>query len=449
MSDKKKITMLDLVGSPSFNYTAAADALNTADAIRVTKKTKKDVVELDRKEKIHRALQRFGLATAGASIASPFTAPITEIAGGVADLTDGILYTLEGEHGNAALSYASIFPVVGYAVAAKRGMRLAEKSGEELIDVYHGVESQFIKHNIITEGGEKFAVGRQHRFFKQLDDVQLEYVFKKVVPNPEDGMNLFRRYKQTGEIPLSLTDIQKRVGPKQYREMGYTRKDYLDDLYDANYGGRHTKITYETQAETGNTIENIRRTKTEGIIKGKPGFIPIKQETLPRDYFGRNELYGRAKEIPKNPFKQFVQPSKFHNISKLSQEYTTPRMVWASSSLQEASNYGDQVLHFKIPKSYLKKQIQNRKLRGNDRMFVNKFSDEINFEPRRGSELLEKFHFKNVGQLESKTFPIVGNPKSSKAFKLQESGTMDGGYTNEMILDEGLPMKFLYRKIKG
>jgi len=30
VSDKKKITMLDLVGSPSFNYTAAADALNTA-----------------------------------------------------------------------------------------------------------------------------------------------------------------------------------------------------------------------------------------------------------------------------------------------------------------------------------------------------------------------------------------------------------------------------------
>ena len=61
MSDKKKTTMLDLVGSPSFNYTAAADALNTADAIRVTKKTKKDVVDLDRREKIHRALQRLSL----------------------------------------------------------------------------------------------------------------------------------------------------------------------------------------------------------------------------------------------------------------------------------------------------------------------------------------------------------------------------------------------------
>jgi hypothetical protein len=30
MSDKKKTTMLDLAGSPSFNYEAAADALNTS-----------------------------------------------------------------------------------------------------------------------------------------------------------------------------------------------------------------------------------------------------------------------------------------------------------------------------------------------------------------------------------------------------------------------------------
>jgi len=436
VSDKKKTTMLDLTSSPSFNYTAAADALNTADSIRVTKKTQKDVVELGRREKIHRALQNFGLATAGASIASPLTAPITEIAGGVADLTDGILYTLEGEHGNAALSYAAIFPVVGYAVAAKRGMRLAEKSGEELIDVYHGVESQFIKHNIIEEGGQKFAVGRQHKFFKQLDDVQLEYIFQRVVPNPEDGMNLFRRYKKTGEIPLSLTDIQRRVGPKQYREMGYTRKDYLDDLYDANYSGQYADITFTRQAGTGNVIENIRRTKTE------PGFIPIKQNTLPRDYFGRNDLYGRAKEIPKNPFNEFVQPRKFYDFTKLSQEYTTPRMVWASTSFKEASSYGDQVLHFKVPKSYLKKQIQNRKLRGNDNMFVKEFSDELDF---KFTSYKQNPEVGFDGQLRSRKYPITGSKPGSETFKMKENSD----FINEMILDEGLPMKFFYKKTFG
>ena len=434
MSDKKKTTMLDLTGSPSFNYTAAADALNTADATRVNKKTQKDVVELDRREKIHRALQRFGLGTAGASIASPVTAPVTEIAGGIADLTDGILYSLEGEHGNAALSYASILPVVGASVAAKRGMKLADDAGEELIDVFHGYESQFTKHNIIEEGGERFTVGRQHRFFKQLDDVQLEYIFKRVVPNPEDGMNLFRRYKETGEIPLSLTEIQRRVGPKEYKAMGYSRKDYLDDLYDANYGGRHADFTYTTQPSTGNVIENIRRTKTE------PGFIPIKKNTLPRDYFGRDDLYGRASEIPKNPFNEFVQPYKFHDLTKLSQEYTTPRMVWASTSFKEASNYGDQVLHFKVPKSYLRKQIQNRKLRGNDNMFVKEFRDELDFKftsYKQGGTAVGL-----DGQLRSRKYPITGSKRSSDSFKKKATGE----YLNEMIFDEGLPMKFFYKK---
>ena len=419
MSDKKKITMLDLVGSPSFNYTAAADALNTADAIRVTKKTKKDVVELDRREKIHRALQRFGLATAGASIASPVTAPVTEIAGGIADLTDGVLYSLEGEHGNAALSYASILPVVGAAVAAKRGMKLAEKSGEELIDVYHGFESQFIKHNVITEGGQKFAVGRQHRFFKQLDDVQLEYIFQRVVPNPEDGMNLFRRYKKTGEIPLSLTNIQRRVGPKQYKEMGYSRAKYIDDLSE----------------------KNLYETDMFGESRLYDNYVPIKEDTLPRDYFGRDDLYGRAKEIPKNPFNEFVQPTKFYDYTNVSQEYTTPRMVWASTNFKEASSYGDQVLHFKVPKSYLRKQIQNRKLRGNDNMFVKEFSDELDF---KFTSYKQNPEVGLDGQLRSRKYPITGSKPGSETFKMKENAN----FINEMILDEGLPMKFLYRKIK-
>lgn len=74
VSDKTKTTMLDLAGSPSFNYEAAAVSLNTANATRISRQLQSDSVEMDRREKIHRALQNFGLATAGASIASPPTA---------------------------------------------------------------------------------------------------------------------------------------------------------------------------------------------------------------------------------------------------------------------------------------------------------------------------------------------------------------------------------------
>ena len=109
VSDKKKTTMLDLVGSPSFNYEAAAVSLNTANATRVSKNTQANIVELDRVGKIQKALQRFSLATAGASIASPLTAPITETAGGIADFIDGTLYLLDRENGNCLL-YTSPSP---------------------------------------------------------------------------------------------------------------------------------------------------------------------------------------------------------------------------------------------------------------------------------------------------------------------------------------------------
>ena len=138
MSDKKTTTMLDL-SSPAFNYTAAADALNTVNAVRGMREANKSAVELDRREKIHRALQRFGLATAGASMASPLTAIFTETAGGVADFIDGVLYNLEGEHGYAALSYAAILPVVGGAIAAKRVVRQAKEIGDDTVIFYRGI----------------------------------------------------------------------------------------------------------------------------------------------------------------------------------------------------------------------------------------------------------------------------------------------------------------------
>tara|TARA_B100000212_G_C27378615_1_gene535869 strand:- start:36 stop:1289 length:1254 start_codon:yes stop_codon:yes gene_type:complete len=409
VSDKKKTTMLDLAGSPSFNYEAAAVSLNTANATRISRQLQSDSVEMDRREKIHRALQNFGLATAGASIASPPTALFTEIAGSIADLTDGILYSLEGEHGNAALSYASILPVVGAAVAAKRGMKLAEKANEELIDVYHGFESRFTKHNIIESGGEKVAVGRQHRFFEQMDDNQLEYLFKNSVPNPEDGMNLLKRYKDTGEIPLSIMDLEVRMGPKQYKAMGYSRKEYIDDLYEQN---QYKKDMF-------------------GEDRLYDNLAPVKLRQLGRDYIG-----GRGMSF-KNPFYQFVEEDKFVDVAKKSQYFTTPRMVWASTELGEATKYGESVLHFKIPKSYLLEQIQKGKLRGNDPVFVDKFYDDLNFKRIPGQD---------IEDLKDVQYPVFGFEKGTSSYKGQRQFDF---FSSEMILDEGLPMRFHYRTLKG
>ena len=328
MSDKKKTTMLDL-SSPAFNYTAAADALNTANATHGMREANKSAVELDRREKIHRALQRFGLATAGASMASPLTAIFTETAGGIADFIDGVLYNLEGKHGQATLSYATILPVVGGAVAAKRAMQQSEKAGDKLVDIYHGYKKNNVKGNIVKDGNEEFVVGNQYRYFKELDEDQLKYAFQQSVPNPEDGLRLYNKYKRTGEIPVSLTN------------------------------------------------KNLSRI----------------------DYYG-GDVLGSSREIAKSPFSRFTQPGKYLTGSK-SQYYTTPRASWATTSIDEAGNYGESILHFKVPKSYISDSIKRNKLRGSDEIF-------------KGTKFEDAFWGRS-----------------------------------EMIFDEGIPMRFYHKTLKG
>ena len=415
VDNKKKTTMLDLAGSPSFNYEAAAVSLSTANATRASRQLQSDSVEMDRREKIHRALQRFGLATAGASIASPVTAPVTEIAGGVADLIDGVLYSLEGEHGNAALSYASILPYVGAAVAAKRGMKLAEKTGEELIDVYHGYRKSDESNKIIDFKGEKYLVGGQYRWFDELDDKQLDFIFNEV--GGPGGPGLLKRYKETGEFPLSLIRLEKRVGPKEYKAMGRSRREFIDDLYDAN--------------------------EQNFLSPGMKGFMPLREEVLPREYFRPNLS---MKEIRKNPFNEHnravgtkflryqetIPPNKYFTTSRAAfatTEYNNAKRYAGGMNLEEAKLRTDGVLlHFKIPKSYMLDKIKNYKLRGQDTVFGEKFDDFL------------KFDDYDIGykRLLNQDFPITKNID-----KAEYSGAI-----NEMIFDEGIPMRFLYKTNK-
>lgn len=397
--------MLDLAGSPSFNYEAAAVSLNTANATRTSRKLQSDSVEMDRREKIHRALQNFGLATAGASIASPPTALFTEIAGSIADLTDGILYSLEGEHGNAALSYASILPYVGAAVAAKRGMRLAEKADEELIDVYHGYRKSDESNKIIDFKGEKYVVGGQYRWFDELDDKQLDFIFNEV--GGPGGPGLLKRYKETGEFPLSLIRLEKRVGPKEYKAMGRSRSDFIDALYDAN--------------------------EYNFLSPGMKGFMPLREEVLPREYFRPNLS---MKQIRKNPFAEHNRMigKKFLNQRTISPNryFTTGRAAFATTEYNNARRYSGRtdgvLLHFKIPKSYMLDKIKNYKLRGQDTVFGEKFDDFL------------KFDDYDIGhkRLINQDFPITKN-----IYKAEDSGAI-----NEMIFDEGIPMRFLYKPYK-
>ncbi len=90
--------MLDLAGSPSFNYEAAAVSLNTANATRVS--------ENNLLRDINLSLEALGFTPGPAGFG--------------ADIANSILYALQGKGTDALLSGAAgIFGVTG-SIAAKK-----------------------------------------------------------------------------------------------------------------------------------------------------------------------------------------------------------------------------------------------------------------------------------------------------------------------------------------
>ena len=139
MSDKKKTTMLDLVGSPSFNYTAVAESLNTAEATSA----KKNMVKNNNRRNIHLTLAGMGFTPGPVGFA--------------ADFADALLYTVEGKFGDAAVSSVAMIPFVGSIAASKRKVDKAIEAGDEFIYVYRGLNTK----------GEDFATGSARQFNKE------------------------------------------------------------------------------------------------------------------------------------------------------------------------------------------------------------------------------------------------------------------------------------------
>jgi len=63
--------------------------------------------------------------------------------GNIADAADAILYAAEGEWGAAGLSAAAMIPFIGQAVSAKKALKIAKESGEEMVTLYRGVDQWF------------------------------------------------------------------------------------------------------------------------------------------------------------------------------------------------------------------------------------------------------------------------------------------------------------------
>ena len=84
------------------------------------------------------------------------TAGFTPGLGNVADAADALLYAVEGEFGAAALSAAAMIPFIGQAVSAKKALKVAKESGEEMVTMWRGVE-KWHKGTMVKRG--KFIGG--------------------------------------------------------------------------------------------------------------------------------------------------------------------------------------------------------------------------------------------------------------------------------------------------
>ena len=65
-------------------------------------------------------------------------AGLTPAVGNLADLADALLYTVEGEFGEAALSFAAMTPIVGQIFSGKRGVKLADEILNRAVPISYG-----------------------------------------------------------------------------------------------------------------------------------------------------------------------------------------------------------------------------------------------------------------------------------------------------------------------
>tara|TARA_Y100001938_G_C7970242_1_gene368950 strand:+ start:122 stop:724 length:603 start_codon:yes stop_codon:yes gene_type:complete len=78
--------------------------------------------------------------------------------GNIADAADALLYTIEGKFGDAALSAASMLPIAGQMVSAKKLLKKAKEAGETTT-IYRGMDKWYPGKMV---EGDMFIGGGKH-----------------------------------------------------------------------------------------------------------------------------------------------------------------------------------------------------------------------------------------------------------------------------------------------
>ena len=129
--------MADRIDNQTFGYVSAA-----TDNTRVDNLFNKP--KRIGSEEIHRALAVAGMSPG---------------LGNIADAADALLYTLEGKFTDAALATASMIPMAGQMVSAKKLLKAAREAGETTT-IYRGMDKWYpgkMVENDMFIGGGKYA----------------------------------------------------------------------------------------------------------------------------------------------------------------------------------------------------------------------------------------------------------------------------------------------------
>jgi len=152
--------------------------------------------------------------------------------GNVADAADAMLYAFEGEFGSAALSAAAMIPFIGQAVSAKKALKAAKESGEEIITLYRGVD-KWHPGEMVSDG--KFVGGGNYnklepRMKTDLSDKSIWLSRDKGVSDRYAGAKSF-----WSDAAMTKKVTRPRTGPLLEFQVP---KSYLDKfgIYEGNMG---------------------------------------------------------------------------------------------------------------------------------------------------------------------------------------------------------------------
>jgi len=246
--------------------------------------------------------------------------------GNIADMADAMLYAMEGEFGEAAISAAAMIPIAGQMVAGRRALKAAKEAGEETITFYRGVD-KWHKGSMVKSGkhvgGGDYGVGFE-KGSSSISDVDKNALWVTTDKKIAD------KYSSAGHLNIE-GDVGIRAQQGWMLEYEVP-KSYLKKLEVEKIGRWHIG------SSSTNTWNEEARVFTEGLDKGF-----LKKVHKPQQSLTRNGKVVNLTDDPEWTRKALSELDKFaEDVSTWGFEYerNAKRLAKFSSKLKQQMRGG-------------------------------------------------------------------------------------------------------------